>query len=215
MKKVFVVVLVVVAVAFASIAWAQYGGNGGGAGRGGAGGGRGAGGMGGGMMGGSLSMAVMTPPAAGIDMFATALTLTADQKAKLKDILTKSEAYIQPLQKKATDNTQALREALFAATFDTAKVVRLTNTGKTLEAQIIDARVNTWAQIRAIPLTTEQLTKLQQGGAMMFRGRMGGGGGGGFGGGRTPGAGGANPPGGGNGAPPPPGDGPPPPPPGE
>lgn len=177
MRGLTVTIAIVLTMLLTCVSFAQTGGGGGG-GRGGAGGGGearrggfagGAGGFGG-MMGGSLAMAVMTPQSANIDAIATSLTLTEDQKTKLKDILVKSEAYVQPLMLKSTTNNQALRQALFAPTLDNTKIFNLTTQGKDLENKIIDARVNTWCQIRGV-LSSEQVNKLQSGGMFMMNRR--------------------------------------------
>ena len=73
-----------------------------------------------------------------------------------------------PLRQKAMEATRALRDAVYAASFDASKVAELATAAGKAEAAIVKAEIETWTQIRSI-LTAEQITKLQE---MMSR-RMG------------------------------------------
>ena len=106
------------------------------------------------------AMALAPPPAMVFER-ADALQLTDDQKTKLKDSLAKGEETLQPLRQKAMEATRALREALFAASFDAAKVSELAASAEKADAAIVKAEVETWTQIRSI-LTADQVTKLQE-----------------------------------------------------
>ena len=158
------------------------------------------------MMGMASTMMVLMPPrAAMVDRIADQLSLTDDQTAKLKKVLTKGDETIQALQTKATEASKAVREALFASTFDAKKVTDLATASQKAEAAIVTASIDEWTQIRAI-LTKDQVASLKE--TMQRPGPGMGPGGPGPGDGRPDGP----PPGGGDpGGGPPPGDGPPPP----
>lgn len=111
-----------------------------------------------------VAMAVMPPRADMADGLAKVLGLTADQTATLKTILTSSDATLPPLVKAAADASKALRDALFAATFDVANVEALSEAALKAEADVVTASIGVWAQIRSsLNLTEDQLAKLQAG----------------------------------------------------
>jgi hypothetical protein len=97
------------------------------------------------------------PPAAIIDGLTAMLSLTADQAASLKTVLTA----IQPLMKAAGDAGKALRDAIFATDYDSAAIADLATAALTAEGKVLSASIDAWAQIRSI-LTADQLAKLQQ-----------------------------------------------------
>lgn len=136
------------------------------------------GGPGGMMRGGPMmscpAMVVGPPPAMMIERGGDMLGLTDEaQKAKLLAILTKSEDALKLLRPKLDLATKALRDALLAPTFDSAKVAQLLADAQKIESAIAASEIQTWGEIRAIPLTADQVTKLSQ---AMSR-RMGGSGG--------------------------------------
>lgn len=145
-----------------------------------------------GMRGPSMScpaMMIAPPQVAMIERSADTLALTDDQKTKLTDVLTKSETALRDLRPKADAASKALRDALFAPTFDSAKVAGLLADAQKIETAIANSEIGTWTEIRAI-LTADQVTKLSD---SMNR-RMGGGfGGGNRGGGNRGNRGGGNP----------------------
>jgi len=106
------------------------------------------------------AMAVMPPPAAVLNDLSGALQLTDDQKTKLKDIMTQSDATMAPLLKKFADALQTLRTALTAASFDPRNVKSLAAAAEKAEADIVNARIDVWTKIRGV-LTADQITKLQ------------------------------------------------------
>jgi Spy/CpxP family protein refolding chaperone len=116
--------------------------------------------MGGGFMMSCPAMAVMTPQAQMFERVADILQLTDDQKTKLTDIIAKNEQTLQPLMQKCSQAAQALRAAILAPTYDAQKVKELSVIAEKAEADVINARIDTWTQIRSV-LTTEQAAKLQ------------------------------------------------------
>ena len=125
------------------------------------------------------AMAIAPPAAMMLDRMGSQLGITDDQKTKLTDILTKSENSLKDLRTKADAATKAVHDALFAPTYDSAKVTQLFNDAERIEIAIATSEIATWGEIRGV-LTADQVTKLQQ---TMTR-RMGGGFGGNFGGNR-------------------------------
>ena len=120
------------------------------------------------------AIVIAPPPAMMIERGGDMLGLTDEaQKAKLLAILTKSEDALKLLRPKLDLATKALRDALLAPTFDSAKVAQLLADAQKIESAIAASEIQTWGEIRAIPLTADQVTKLSQ---AMSR-RMGGSGG--------------------------------------
>ncbi|MDH7601877.1 MAG: periplasmic heavy metal sensor [Armatimonadota bacterium] len=118
------------------------------------------GGMGFGMgFGMCATMAVAPPTAAMVDRM-TDLQLTEDQATRLKSILTESEKQLMSLRQKVADACRALREAVFAEQYDSAKVQALASEAQKAESAVLSAELQTWAQIRSV-LTAEQVNKLQ------------------------------------------------------
>lgn len=89
------------------------------------------------------------------------LNLTDDQKTKLTEKLTKADATLTPLRQKASEATQALRNAVFAATYDAAKVQALLIAAQQADAAVSNAELAVWTELRGI-LTADQITQLQQ-----------------------------------------------------
>ncbi len=120
--------------------------------------------FGGGMIGGMMmacpAMAI-APPAAAMIERATNLNLTDDQKTKLTEKLTKADATLAPLRQKASEAATALRTAVYAATFDAAKVQTLLTAAQQADAAVSTAELAVWTELRAI-LTADQITQLQQ-----------------------------------------------------
>jgi Spy/CpxP family protein refolding chaperone len=145
MKKVIVVLAILAVIGYATAAYTQ--GRPEGPGRPG--------------LGGPISCPAqaMMPPFA-VEQLTDILSLTDDQAAKLKDVLTKCQDNLKPLRKKSADATKALRDALLASNFDAAKVKKLAITAEQAETAIIDAEIDEWVQIRAI-LTADQVKELQ------------------------------------------------------
>ena len=180
MKKTVLVAVVLAAVMFATVAWSQGepggtgnpggpivpGGPGGPGNRpgnlGGAGGFGGPGMMMRGIPASSCPAATLAVPRTYvIDPLTRMAQLTETQAAQLKDLLTKWEATLPPLQKKAGDAQQALRMALIADPYDAQKVKDAATAAQTAEGAIITASIDQWTQIRTI-LKVEQVRKLIQ-----------------------------------------------------
>lgn len=106
------------------------------------------------------AMAIAPPSAAMIERAAN-LNLTDEQKTKLTEKLTKADATLAPLRQKASEATQALRNAIFAATYDAAKVQALLIAAQQADAAVSNAELAVWTELRAI-LTADQITQLQQ-----------------------------------------------------
>jgi len=106
------------------------------------------------------AMAIAPPSAAMIER-ATNLNLTDEQKTKLTEKLTKADATLAPLRQKASEATQALRNAVLAATYDAAKVQTLLTAAQQADAAVSNAELAVWTELRAI-LTADQITQLQQ-----------------------------------------------------
>lgn len=123
----------------------------------------------GGMMGMCPAMATAPPSVMMIERSGDALALSADQKTKLTNVLTKSEVNTAKLRPVAQQASQALHEALVAPTFDAAKVNSLLAAAQKADANISSAQIQTWFELRAI-LTPAQVKQLSD---MMGR-RMGG-----------------------------------------
>ena len=109
----------------------------------------------------SVLMAVMPPPADMLDRLTDTLGLTDDQVAKLKDILTKSDATIHPLGKTAADASKALHDAVLASDYDSTNIADLATKAEKAEADAVSASIGVWTQVRAV-LTADQVTKLQE-----------------------------------------------------
>jgi len=108
------------------------------------------------------TMAILPPPAAAVDAITKALGLTTQQAADLKTVLTASGDTLGPLVKTASDATKALRDAVFAATYDADAVAAAVTAAQDAEVAIVTASIDTWAKIRAI-LTADQFAKLAAG----------------------------------------------------
>lgn len=100
-------------------------------------------------------------PSSAVETSAERLGLTSDQVTSLKNALAKSEEALRPLLQKSADATKALRAALTAPEYDAANVAKLAQNAITAETAIINARINTWTQVRGI-LTADQVAKLTQ-----------------------------------------------------
>lgn len=105
------------------------------------------------------AMAIAPPQSMMIDRMGDQLGLTDDQKTKLKDILAKSETSLKDLRTKAETASKAVHDALFAETFDAAKVTQLFTNAEKAEAAIGTSEIATWGEIRGV-LTADQVTKL-------------------------------------------------------
>jgi|LSQX01.3.fsa_nt_gb Spy/CpxP family protein refolding chaperone len=119
------------------------------------------GGMAGGMMGMCPAMAVAPPSSMMIERSADTLGLSADQKTKLAALLTKNEATVAKLRESAQAASKALRDAVMAPTFDSAKASSLLVAAQKADAAVSDANLQTWVQVRSI-LTPAQVTKLSE-----------------------------------------------------
>jgi Spy/CpxP family protein refolding chaperone len=97
-----------------------------------------------------------------LDGLSKLLSLTTDQVASMKTILTASDATLQPLMKTASDAGKALHDAVFAADYEATAVADLTTEALTAQGNVIDASVAVWAQIRAV-LTADQFAILAAG----------------------------------------------------
>jgi Spy/CpxP family protein refolding chaperone len=102
----------------------------------------------------------MTPQTTLLDRAADTLQLTDDQKTRLTTIITKNDQALQPLMQKSAQAAQALRAAILAPTYDAQKVKELSVVAEKAETDVINARINTWTEIRAV-LTADQSAKLQ------------------------------------------------------
>ncbi|MGQ9454850.1 MAG: periplasmic heavy metal sensor [Armatimonadota bacterium] len=116
----------------------------------------------GGMMGFGMgmcaAMAIAPPSAAMMDRFAG--LLEDDQPARLKAVLEDSDKKLATLREKAADASRALRQAVFAEGFNLAEVQSLAAEAQKAEAAILNAEIQTWAQIRGI-LNSKQVGMLQ------------------------------------------------------
>lgn len=115
----------------------------------------------GGMMGMCPAMAVAPPSSMMIERSADTLGLSADQKTKLSALLTKNEATVAKLRESAQAASRALRDAVMAPTFDSAKASSLLVAAQKADAAVSDANLQTWVQVRTI-LTPAQVTKLSE-----------------------------------------------------
>lgn len=97
------------------------------------------------------AMATAPPHAFMIDRLSQSLKLTKDQTAKLKKIAADSEKTLAPLRQNATKSSQALRTALLASKYDAKNVKNLAAKAEAAEAKIINANIDTWTKIRAVP----------------------------------------------------------------
>lgn len=131
-----------------------------GAGRPGTTGQRPPGGMMGFGMGMCAAMAIAPPGAALMDRLTTELELTDDQSVRLKAVLEDSDKKLATLREKAADANRALRQAVFAERFDSAKIQSLAAEAQKAEAAILNAEIQTWIQIRGI-LNSKQVSMLQ------------------------------------------------------
>jgi len=160
MRKVSVFAVALAIALLATAAWGQYNpGAPGDANRPNRPGGGGMGGMGRGG-GFSTAMAVMPPQPMFFERNAEELQLTEDQKTKLKDVMMKSEQSMVPLMQKANKASTALRTGLLSADSDAAKIKTLVSDAQKAEADIVTARLDTWAKMKA-ELKPEQLAKMQ------------------------------------------------------
>lgn len=107
------------------------------------------------------AMALAPPQVAMIDRSADTLALTDDQKTKLSASLTKSDSALATLRQTAAAATKAVRDAVMAPTFDSARAATLLANAQKADAAISNAELQTWAEIRAI-LTPDQMTKLSE-----------------------------------------------------
>ena len=89
------------------------------------------------------------------------LSLTDEQAESLKEVVKESESNMQTLTKKASEASQALKNALYASEYDATKVKSLATTAQTAEAAIVTARIDVWTQIRSI-LSASQVSKLKE-----------------------------------------------------
>ena len=107
-------------------------------------------------------MILAPPQAMMIERNADTLALTDDHKTALLAILTKSEDALKVLRPQADLASKALRDALMAPTFDAANVAKLLADARQIEALIVASEIKTWGEIRAIPLTADEFTKLSE-----------------------------------------------------
>jgi Spy/CpxP family protein refolding chaperone len=117
--------------------------------------------MGGGMMGMCPAMASAPPSLMMIDRNAETLGLTADQKTKLTAALTKHDTNLGKLRTAAQQASKALHDAIYAPTFDSAKVNTLLAAAQKADAAISTANVQSWTEIRSI-LTPAQVAALSE-----------------------------------------------------
>ncbi len=117
--------------------------------------------MGGGMMGMCPAMASAPPSLMMIDRNAETLGLTADQKTKLTAALTRHDTNLGNLRTAAQQASKALHDAIYAPTFDSAKVNTLLAAAQKADAAISTANVQSWTEIRSI-LTPAQVAALSE-----------------------------------------------------
>lgn len=117
--------------------------------------------IGGGMMGMCPAMASAPPSLMMIERGGEALALTADQKTKLTAVLTKHDKNAGNLRTAAQQASKALHDAIYAPTFDSAKVASLLAAAQKADAAMSTANVQTWAEIRTI-LTPAQVNALSE-----------------------------------------------------
>lgn len=122
----------------------------------------------------SIVMTVMPPKVNMLDRLTEKLSLTTDQAESLKTILTEGDSTIQPLSKAFTAADKALREAIFASTYDADTVAAAAVKAEKAEATVVTASLNVWTKIRGV-LTSDQIASLQS--ATTFSGGPGGPGG--------------------------------------
>lgn len=102
------------------------------------------------------------PPAAAIDPITKAFSLTTDQAAALKTILTAGDTAIDPLRKTAADANKAVKDALVALDFDSA--ADLAVTASTAQLNVANAMLSEWSAIQASAIfTTDQFAQLLAG----------------------------------------------------
>ncbi|MEN6356293.1 MAG: periplasmic heavy metal sensor [Armatimonadota bacterium] len=116
----------------------------------------------------SVMMAVMPPKADMIDRLTDKLSLTTDQAESLKTILTDGDSTIQSLTKTSAAASKALREAIFASTYDADAVAAAAAKAEKAEAAVVSESISVWAKVRGI-LTSDQITSLQS--ATTFSGK--------------------------------------------
>ena len=108
------------------------------------------------------AVSVMTPPSINVLSFmANQLALTSDQQTSLKTIITTGNTTLKPLLEKSTKAVQALQTALYAATYDSAKVKALVVAAQKTELDVMNAEVDIWAKVRA-ELNSDQITTLNK-----------------------------------------------------
>lgn len=109
----------------------------------------------------SAVSAIMPPHADMIDGLSNSLSLTTDQASSLKTILTEADTTIKPLVQASGDAAKALRDAIFATTYDADTVTAAVETSEAADAAVVSACVDAWVKIRAI-LTSDQIALLQE-----------------------------------------------------
>ena len=110
----------------------------------------------------STAMAIMPPPAAMLDGLTKMLSLTTDQAASLKTVLTANDTALSTLQKTAAEACKAFRTAALASTYVEDDVSAARKAAEEAEAAVVDQCLVAWSQIRPI-LTADQLATLQAG----------------------------------------------------
>lgn len=110
----------------------------------------------------SAVSAIMPPHADMIDGLTDTLSLTTDQAASLNTILTEADTTIKPLMQASGDAAKALRDAVFATTYDADAVTAAVATSEAADAAVVSACVDVWAKIRDV-LTSDQIALLQTG----------------------------------------------------
>lgn len=118
-------------------------------------------GPGGGMMSSCPANAMMIPQSNQLSRMSQSLSLTDDQLASLKKIVTDNSTSLQALEKKASESTKSLKNALYETDYDSAKVAKLVTSAEEAEHALITARLGVWKQIRVI-LTVDQVSKLKE-----------------------------------------------------
>lgn len=109
----------------------------------------------------SAVSAIMPPHADMIDGLTNSLNLTTDQASSLKTILTEADTTIKPLVQASGDAAKALRDAIFATTYDADTVTAAVEASEAADAAVVSACVDVWVKIRAI-LTADQIALLQE-----------------------------------------------------
>ncbi len=160
-KAILVAVALLVAVSV-TMAWAQGPGTGGRTGRTGQGGSvQYADRMGLGLQMTNPAMAVTIPSPQMWERMAEPLSLSEDQKTKLVGMATKAQELLQPMEKKLSDATQALRTAVLAPDSTAETLSPLVTAAQKAESDLISARISAWMQMKAV-LNAEQLKKLAE-----------------------------------------------------